>query len=247
MKIALYVCLFAATVSAQSLSVVNGARFELRYPVSPGSYAQAYGTYPGVTAEQAATVPLPATLGGVQVLVNGTAAPLVAVGPLVMSFNIPLGTPAGRAAVRVTRGGADLATGTADVVAYSPGIFFALGDPLAQGGVLNDASAYALQGAPARRGRAIQIFGTGQGPVDLSIADGGVAPAGSVARVTGETKVYISVDEAVVQFSGLSPGFPGLWQINAIVPDKPYIAGQVPLVVTMNGIPTNQVSFWVAQ
>jgi uncharacterized protein (TIGR03437 family) len=58
--------------------------------------------------------------------------------------------------------------------------------------------------------------------------------------------VFISVDEAEVTFSGLSPQFPGLWQVNAAVPDRPYISGQVPVVVTIDGVPSNQVSFWVA-
>lgn len=247
LSISLLVCLTAAILSAQSLSVINGARFEVRYPVSPGTYAQAYGTYTGVTTQSASAVPLPTTLDGVQVLVNDVAVPLYAVGPTVMSFVVPKGTQTGRANVRVTRTGGNLATVTMDVVPVSPGIFFVLGDPLAQGGILNQASQYAIQGAPAQRGAAIQIFATGQGPVSVDVADGAVPPSGTLARATGETKVFISVDEAVVTFSGLSPQFPGLWQINATVPNKPYIAGQVPVTVTIDGVPTNQVSFWVAQ
>jgi len=243
----LLVCLTAAILSAQSLTVINGARFEVRYPVSPGTYAQAYGAYAGVTAQSAPGVPLPTTLDGVQVLVNDVAAPLYAVGPTVMSFVVPKGTATGRANVRVTRGGSNLGAGTMDVVPVSPGIFFVLGDPLAQGGVRNQASLYAIQSAPAQRGAAIQIFATGQGPVSVDVADGAVPPSGTLARATGATKVFVSVDEAEVTFSGLSPEFPGLWQINATVPNKPYIAGQVPLTVTIDGVPTNQVSFWVAQ
>ncbi|MBM3785872.1 MAG: hypothetical protein FJW30_16030 [Acidobacteria bacterium] len=233
-------------VSAQSpLNVVNGARFEVRYPVSPGAYAQAYGTYAGVATASAPTVPLPTTLGGIQVLVNNVAAPLYAVGPNAVSFLIPRATPIGRQTVRVVRGTEALAQGAVDVVAVSPGIFFVQGDRFAQGGILNQSSAYAVQGAPARRGQVIQIFATGQGPLDADFADGAVPS--QLARTRGTTKVMISVDEADVQFSGQSPQFPGLWQINAIVPDKPYISGQVPLVVTINGVPSNQVSFWVAQ
>lgn len=235
------------TLSAQGPpSVINGARFELRYPVSPGSYAQAYGTFEGVPTATAGTAPLPTTLGGIQVLVGDTAAPLYAVASSVVSFVVPAKTASGRVAVRVVRGETTLATGTADVVANSPGIFFVLTDPLAQGGILNQDSLYAVQSAPARRGQAIQIFATGQGPLDMDVADGRVS-AGTLARATGVTKVYVSVDEAQVQFSGLSPQFPGLWQINAVVPDKAYISGQVPLVVTIDGIPSNQVSFWVAE
>lgn len=248
LRTSLLCCLATASLLAQgSLSVINGARFELRYPVSPGSYAQAYGVYPGVQTEFAQTVPLPPQLGGVQVLVAGTAAPLVAVTSEAVSFQVPRNTPIGRAEVSVRKDGTVLATGSADVVPVSPGVFFVLTDPLAQGGVLNDISLYAVKETPAQRGKAIQIFGTGQGPVDIDVPDGAAPPSGTLANARGATKVYISVDEAEVTFSGLSPQFPGLWQINATVPNKTYVSGQVPLVVTIDGVPSNQTSFWVAE
>jgi len=249
MKRLLTIAAFAVMVaSAQGpLTVINGARFEVRYPVSPGAYAQAYGAYAGVTATTASSVPLPTTLGGVQVLVNNVAAPLYAVGPAAVSFLVPRATELGRQPVRVVRGSDVLAQGTVDVVAVSPGIFFVAGDQFAQGGILNQSSQYAVQNAPAQRGQVIQIFATGQGPLDADVSDGAVPAGSALARARGVTKVYISVDEAVVQFSGLSPQFPGLWQINAIVPNKAYISGQVPLVVTIDGVPSNQVSFWVTE
>jgi uncharacterized protein (TIGR03437 family) len=178
-------------------------------------------------------------------LVNDVAAPLYAVSPDAVSFVVPRNTASGRAAIRVARGAETLAAGTADVVPVSPGIFFVVGDPVAQGGILNQESVYAIQSAPARRGQVIQIFATGQGAVDADVADGAV-PSG-LARARGVTKVFISVDEAAVSFSGLSPQFPGLWQINATVPNRAYISGRVPVVVTIDGVPSNQVSFWVAQ
>jgi uncharacterized protein (TIGR03437 family) len=239
--------LFSVVLPAQSISVINGARFEVKYPVSPGSYAQAYGTFSGVATTAASTVPLPTTLDGVQVFVNNVAAPIYAVSSASVSFVVPYATQAGRAPVRIVRNGAELATGSADVVPVSPGIFFVLGDALAQGGILNQSSQYAIQNAPATRGSTIQIFATGQGALDTTVADGAVPASGTLARALGTTKVFISVDEAQVTFSGLSPQFPGLWQINAVIPNKAYIAGQVPVVVTINGVPSNQVSFWVAQ
>jgi uncharacterized protein (TIGR03437 family) len=77
------------------------------------------------------------------------------------------------------------------------------------------------------------------------VPDGDV-PSGLV-RTQETPEVFISVDKAEVIFSGLSPQFPGLWQINARVPDKPYIRGQVPVYVTINGVSSNVVSFWVAE
>ena len=34
-------------------------------------------------------------------------------------------------------------------------------------------------------------------------------------------------------------------QINAVVPNKPYLRDQVPLYFTANGLPSNQVALWV--
>jgi uncharacterized protein (TIGR03437 family) len=43
------------------------------------------------------------------------------------------------------------------------------------------------------------------------------------------------------------PLFPGLWQINVRVPDKPYLRGPVPLFVRYRGMTSNLVVFWMEQ
>jgi uncharacterized protein (TIGR03437 family) len=44
-----------------------------------------------------------------------------------------------------------------------------------------------------------------------------------------------------IQYSGLAPGYVGLWQINVKIPtDAP--AGNVALRVLINGVPSNVVS-----
>lgn len=238
----------ASVAGAQSnLVVVNGARFQQGFPVAPGTYAQAFGQLTGVTTAVASTVPLPTELSGISVLVGAVRAPLYAVTPQAVAFVVPFETEPGRVRVRVQRAGADIAAGNVDVFPVSPGIFFDGASRERQGGVLNQAGQYAVEGAPARRGQVIQIFATGQGAVTPAVTNGAVPPAGTLVTARGTTKVYVSTDEAQVLFSGVSPQFPGLWQINAVVPDKPYISGLVPLVVTIDGLPSNEVSFWVAQ
>jgi uncharacterized protein (TIGR03437 family) len=133
-----------------------------------------------------------------------------------------------------------------DVLDVSPGIFHVIEDPFKQGGILNETNQYAVQSAPARRNELIQIFATGQGARLSATVPDGATPSGQV-RTNETPEVYISVDKAEVVFSGLSPEFPGLWQINARVPDKPYIRGQVPVYVTIGGVSSNVVSFWVAE
>ena len=50
----------------------------------------------------------------------------------------------------------------------------------------------------------------------------------------------------VVEFSGLAPGYVGLWQIDARVPDAASIPGLVPVVIVAPwGFASNAVTIWV--
>ena len=50
---------------------------------------------------------------------------------------------------------------------------------------------------------------------------------------------------APVKFSGMAPGFVGLWQINAEIPASVLPGSAVPLAVTANGLPSNTVTIAV--
>jgi uncharacterized protein (TIGR03437 family) len=239
----------AGLASAQSqIAIYNGASYQLRFPVAPGSYAKVSGNFAGVPTELASTIPLPTQLGGVQVFVNNVAAPLVAVRADEMSFQVPFETATGRTTLRITRGGSNLVEGPIDVLPEAPGVFFDLTDRNALGGILNQQNQYAVQATPARRGQAIQIYCTGLGRTSNQPANGSIPPSGQLATVLNQTvKVLISGVEAQVLFAGHTPNFPSIYQINATVPDRSYISGQVPLVISIGGISSNQVTFWVAQ
>jgi uncharacterized protein (TIGR03437 family) len=99
------------------------------------------------------------------------------------------------------------------------------------------------QNARARRGEVIQIYATGCGATNPPLEDG--VPPTQLSTVVAPVKVYISVDEAQVQFAGAHPQFPGICQVNAFVPNKPYITGQVPVVVEVAGLASNPVTVWV--
>jgi uncharacterized protein (TIGR03437 family) len=47
---------------------------------------------------------------------------------------------------------------------------------------------------------------------------------------------------AEVQYSGLAPGFVGLWQINVKIPEEVVPGAAIPLRVVINGAPTNIVT-----
>ena len=239
--------MFAA--SAQTpIAVVNGASFQARFPIAPGSLASAFpreGTLSVVGMAQAQALPLPTELNGVRVLVNQVAAPLVFVSAGQINFQLPYGTPSGRVPVQVTAGGNTIGSGSIDVFEISPALFVLDQAGIPQGAILNQNSTVNSQTSRARRGEVIQIFATGQGPVSSTPSDG--APPSALTTTATPPRAYVSVAEAQVEFSGLSPEFPGVWQLNIRIPDRTYISGQVPLVVTINGVESNIVSFWVAE
>jgi len=118
----------------------------------------------------------------------------------------------------------------------------ALGIP--QDCAANGVPAGAICGQPAAPGDVIQIYATGLGratpngsPVGTGLRTGDVAPAdGKTLYQTVETpRVTIGGIDAVVAFSGIAPGFAGLYQINVTVPGGAAAGDGVPVVVTMGG------------
>src|SRR5437773_11943920 len=99
----LAIALWQGDALAQTINpggVVNIAGFQA--PVAPGSAVAILGTNLASAVVSAKALPLPATLGGVSVLVNGTlAAPLFYVSPTQISAQLPYETPPGAATLSV--------------------------------------------------------------------------------------------------------------------------------------------------
>jgi uncharacterized protein (TIGR03437 family) len=171
-------------------------------------------------------IPLPTSLGDVQVTVAGIKAPLLYASPGQINFQVPSATPVGDVQeIQVIRAstGQVLASSLFQIQAVAPGLFTvnSTGDgQLAasnQDFTTNDAS------HPAKPGSIITLYGTGQGVVAGMPPDGQLTPnAPPVFPTSFKPQVFINgpdyIPDADVQFSGLAPGFVGLWQINAKIP-----------------------------
>jgi uncharacterized protein (TIGR03437 family) len=88
---------------------------------------------------------------------------------------------------------------------------------------------------PAARNSIIQVYANGLGAVDVPQRTGEPAPTDRLSRTRIQPVVTVGGRPANVEFSGLAPGYVGLYQLNIRVPaDAP--AGIQPLVISMGGV-----------
>jgi len=74
----------------------------------------------------------------------------------------------------------------------------------------------------------------------------GAASLDALRRTTTVPTVLIGGRQAQVPFSGMSPQFPGVNQINAVVPEGVQPGNQVPIQLMVGGVTTsNQVTIAV--
>ena len=202
--------------------VVNAASFEAG--VSPGGLATVYGTdLTSVTGVLVASSdPLPTVLGGVSVTVNGIPAPLFSVayanGVDQISFQVPYETAVGPGAVEadVFDQGTQTAAITADSFTEDPGIFV-YGNDYAIAASPTDGSLIGPDN-PANPGEVLVLYTTGLGPLSLNLPDGARAPFDPLAYTIDPVNVFVNNESCEVLFSGLAPGFVGLYQVNFRLP-----------------------------
>jgi uncharacterized protein (TIGR03437 family) len=85
----------------------------------------------------------------------------------------------------------------------------------------------------------VTIFGTGQGLVNPPLLTGQLAGGGgNLSGTAGEIRVMIGGSPAAVDFSGMAPGFTGLWQVNARVHPQATPGAAVPLSISVAGVDT---------
>lgn len=105
-------------------------------------------------------------------------------------------------------------------------------------GVIVDANTGTLvtASAPAHVGDTLVIYCNGLGAVTPPIPTGQPAPAGGPLSVTNNpVSITIGGIAATVNFAGLAPGFPDLYQVNAVVPPGVSPGTAVPVVLNVAG------------
>jgi uncharacterized protein (TIGR03437 family) len=219
--------------------------------LADGGLASIYGTGLAGTIVSAATLPLPVNLGGIQVLVNGVAAPLLYVSPTQINFQVPYGTPTGTPVpVVVVSSGTSSAPENVTLANAAPSVFTYERTPTSIDPVITHAdNSLVTPLSPAQAGEVLQVYATGAGPLNNAPASGAGAPLTPPATTVSTPVVTVGGASASVQFSGLTPGLVGLWQINiqlpATLPATSGVPASLPLVISLLGASSSPVNLWV--
>ena len=236
------------------LAYQNPANYNSQ-PLAPGMLALLYrwGLSFNLTGTTAQLLPLPQSVGDLQVTVNGTTAPIYEIDPSAIAFQVPSNAPtSGTANIVVTHFSTGEIVGTvaASMAPSNPGFFTS--NQSGQGlvvagnndtGVANSAANPIKAGGTNSHGgpNFLTLYLTGAGAFASSIQDGTV-PSGGISTATPPT--IIAADGCLgpcpasdVLYSG-SSFYPGVWQINFKV-ESFFGPGPHVITVTMNGTPSN--------
>lgn len=229
-----------------SVNMLNGASF-LPGALAPDSFMSAFGN--GLaTVTQSGTLPYSTNLGGTTVTVTDSAgvqqpAQLSYVSPTQVNYIVPHATALGQATLTVAVGGVAASTAAVTIGAVDPGLFLFGGTNLAAANVLR---VHADGSQTVENVYSINSSGAlVPAPIDLSPANGQVylilyatglrghsTAANSVTVTAGGTNLPLS-------YAGSQPQFPGLDQVNVLLPPSLAGSGDVAIQITADGRAAN--------
>lgn len=214
----------ASFVGYAALTSVNAGSYGALN--SPSSIIASFGSDLASGIAVAQSLPLPTSLGGTTVLVDGKPAGLFFVSPGQINYQAPEGLLPGTAMVSVQRDGVTVAQGELTIEPVSPGIFTA--DSSGQGapaGLLLRVGADGRQSyEPLTRfdsasNRLLPVTITRNSGDKLYLVLFGTGLRGDEDGVEGLIEAFVGDHRARVIWSGEAPGYSGLDQINIELPE----------------------------
>ncbi len=238
-------------LSTGGIATVKGANFG-------GSAA-----FTNIGAADLVNSQVPVNYHAICVTVGGTRAPITGASSAQVNFITPVVT--GTTAAVVVIAGCDTATPLQSapvnipIQTATPEFFYFANNPNGQNPV---AAADSITGAylvsstlypgagfiPAKPGELVTVYGTGFGPTNPPVAPGvffeqqaSVPPGTATVTLNGNT-----LPAANVTYVGLTPGSPGLYQLNiTLPPDTPN--GDLPLVIAIGGLSSSPGAYLTVQ
>lgn len=246
-----------STATPQPAATVDAASYS--NTVAPGEIVALFGSDLAQGVAIADTLPLPRSLQKAALYVNGVAAPLYFTSPNQINYQMPYATAPGAASVVVLREDGIASHGSVNVAAAAPALFTA--DASGKGQAAAQNSDFSRNGDPvvsaqakrARKGDYVILYGTGCGAQfvnannnqPLTAKDGEAATGIPLLATSSLPSVTIGGKNATVYFSGLTPGFVGLWQLNVQIPNDAPSGANVELAVSFGGRTANRVTIAV--
>jgi uncharacterized protein (TIGR03437 family) len=240
---------FTATSRYQPVISPNGA-VDAAYAqpgqgVAPGSYISLYGSNLAPASEGYTTQYLPVAIAQTSVSFDagGISVPghLTYISPGQINVQVPWEMQGlATAQIKVSIEDSSGSLYTLPLVTYAPAIFASSGSAAAL-----DASYQVISVSnAAKQGQIISIYCNGLGPVNNQPASGDSAPGPpNLATTKTQPTVTIGGQNAAILFSGLAPGFAGLYQINVTVPNVG--SGVKPITVAIGGVTSKPVNMAV--
>jgi uncharacterized protein (TIGR03437 family) len=202
----------------------NGASFKLTY--APGMTLSIFGSQLATSIAAASSVPLPISMGGVAITVNGVVAPLYYISPGQLNIQIPYETAANSTATVNINNNGHVTTRTFNLASAAPGIFV-------------DQNSAPVPSTAIARGKIGTLFITGAGsvtpPVSTGAAPSSGTPLANLPKPTQDVSVTVGGVQAPTQFVGIPYGLVGVTQINYQVPTGIGIGTQ-PVVVKVGSV-----------
>ena len=179
-------------------NLANGGVIDATFssPPAAGGLASIFGTNLGIS--------------GAIVYVNGYAAPIVGVASDHINIQVPW-EAGGNASFSELAGAAPSNIQYANVGTYAPGVFV----------VTHLDGSVVSSGNPASANEVVVVYASGLGPVNGPMVTGQAASTTTLQATTQQATATLGSLKAAVSFSGLTPGFIGLYQVNLQVPANP--------------------------
>jgi uncharacterized protein (TIGR03437 family) len=220
-------------------SVLNGASLEVE-ALAPGTIltikGSALGPSAGVSAQPNANGDYGTTLGGVQVLFDGVAGAMLYAQSGQINAIVPFGVSGQPSTnVQVAYQSLTSASYSLPLQPAAPALFTASAAGAGQGAFLNQDYSVNSSSNPASAGTIVALFGTGGGLFQTTLGDGTTA---GVTNLSLPVTAQVGGATAQVEYAGSAPGLvAGGVQINVKIPPGT-AAGNVPIVVLVNGVPS---------
>jgi uncharacterized protein (TIGR03437 family) len=220
--------------------VLDAASYALNSPVAPGSLVSVFGQFLSQQETKAGTLPLSTTLGATQVTVAGRAMPLLFAGANQVNAMIPYDLPINAThQVVIKRGNTISIPEPVSLLSSRSGVFTK--DLTGKGAAIvvkvtaDGTQSIVSTTNPVSAYDAVIIYCDGLGNVDPQAIAGSETPLSPLSQTLDTVTVTVGGVSAPVFFAGLTPGFTGLYQVNAYIPTGVTPGDSVPLVISQSG------------